>query len=323
MRRILLFASLVIALSAPTLFAHLCNNIYRTPDRVIVKPEKPVVALEKSEELRVFVQNNYPAYLHNVRLSARADGDDVTVTVTPESVPQLKAAERTAFTVKLEVKPGTPMKKLALKFGFSADEIAFRAIEEPTNEQLRALLPERPNFGDNVLAAESLIRRKDPEGARWLIAFMSNPRTPKDFRGRAIRALGKAGNAEHVPVIEKLLEEQDGFLRGNSLLALGCLKAEAKVFDKFAQDRDEFVQACAKAGAALAGNKDLLPELRKGLNSENVYIRIAYGWALAAHRQKEGADALDKDFATKNAMQQVMAGDALTHIAALAEESGQ
>ena len=323
MRKILLFASLVIALSAPTLFAHLCNNIYRTPDRVIVKPEKPVVALERSEELRVFVQNNYPAYLHNVRLSARADGDDVTVTVTPESVPQLKAAERTAFTVKLEVKPGTPMKKLALKFGFSADEINFRAIEEPTNEQLRALLPERPNFGDNVLAAESLIRRKDPEGARWLIAFMSNPRTPKDFRGRAIRALGKAGNAEHVPVIEKLLEEQDGFLRGNALLALGCLKADAKIFEKCAQDRDEFVQACAKAGSALAGNKDLLPELRKGLSSENVYIRIACGWALAAHRQKEGADALDKDFATKNAMQQVMAGDALTHIAALAEESGQ
>ena len=309
-------------LAAPA-FGHLCNNIFRTPDRVIVKPEKPVVALEKSEELRVFVQNNYPAFLHNVRLSARADGDDVTVTVTPESVPQLKAAERTAFTVKLEVKPGTPMKKLALKFGFSADEIAFRAIEEPTNEQLRALLPERPNFGDNVLAAESLIRRKDPEGARWLIAFMSNPRTPKDFRGRAIRALGKAGNAEHVSVIEKLLDEQDGFLRGNALLALGCLKADARIFDKSAQDRDEFVQACAKAGAALAGSKDLLPALRKGLNSENVYIRIACGWALAAHRQKEGADALDKDFATKNAMQQVMAGDALTHIAALAEESGQ
>ena len=303
-------------------FGHLCNNIYRTPDRVIVKPEKPVVSLERSEELRVFVQNNYPAYLHNVRLSARADGDDVTVTVTPESVPQMKAGERTAFRVKLEVKPGTPMKKLALKFGFSADEINFRAVEEPTNEQLRALLPERPNFGDNVLAAESLVRRKDPEGAKWLIGFMTNPRVPRDFRSRAIRALGKAGNEEHVAVIEKLLDEQDGFLRGNALLALGCLKAKAGIFDKFAQDRDEFVQVCAKAGAVLAGNKDALPEVRKGLSSENAFIRIACGWALAAHREKDGADALDKDFATKNAIQQVMAGDALTHIAGLAEESG-
>ena len=317
------FTFLVSFLLAAPAFGHLCNNIYRTPDRVIVKPEKPVVALEKSEELRVFVQNNYPAFLHNVRLSARADGDDVTVTVTPESVAQLKAGERTAFKVKLDVKPGAPMKKLALKFSFSANEINFRAVEEPSNEQLRALLPERVNFGDNILAAESLVRRSDPEGAKWLIEFMSNPRVPRDFRSRAIRALGKAGSAEHIPVLKGLLNDQDGFLRGNALLALGCLKAEAATFAPFAQDRDEFVRTCATAGPALAGNKDALPQLREGLGSANVFVRIACGWALAANREKEGIAALDKDFTTKNALQQVMAGDALTHVATLAEEGGQ
>ena len=98
MKKIVILAAISGLIYLSAAYAHLCNNVYRSPDRFIVKPEKPVVALEKSEELRVFVQNNYPAYLHNVRLSARADGDDVTVTVTPESVPQLKAAERTAFT---------------------------------------------------------------------------------------------------------------------------------------------------------------------------------------------------------------------------------
>jgi len=44
-------------------WAHLCNNIYRTPDRIIVKPEKQVTTIERSDQFRVFVQNNYPTYL--------------------------------------------------------------------------------------------------------------------------------------------------------------------------------------------------------------------------------------------------------------------
>jgi len=45
-------------------YAHLCNNIYRTPSRFIIKPEKPITSVDKSEKIRVFVQNNFPVTIN-------------------------------------------------------------------------------------------------------------------------------------------------------------------------------------------------------------------------------------------------------------------
>jgi hypothetical protein len=314
MRRTFLCAVAVLSVNAAAL-AHLCNNIYRTPDRVVVKPEKPVAAVDRSDEFRVFVQNNYPTYLHNVRLAAKVDGEGVTVGVTPEAVEVLKAGERTAFTVRITVQEGAEKGQRPLTFSVSANEIGFRPVEEVSTEVLREQLPAPSNYGNNILAAETLARRKDPVGTKWLIDFMANARVERDYRSRAIRALGTARRKETAPALKKMLEEQDGFLKGNALLALGCLKAEPETLRAFVQDRDEFVQACALAGLALAGDQDMLPRLQEGLKSENVYVRIACGWGLAAHRDKEGVAALDRAFQTEDAMQRVMAGDALVDVA--------
>ncbi len=85
----------------------------------------------------------------------------------------------------------------------------------------------------------------------------------------------------------------------------------------FLQDRDEFVKACAVSGLVLSGKKDrtAMDALKQGVQSENVYIRIACGWGLASVRNKAGVEALDKAFKTDDAMQRVMAGDALVDIA--------
>jgi hypothetical protein len=312
---------LTIALfGAASAFGHLCNNIYRVPDRVIVKPEKQVVMLERSDEFRVFVQNNYPAYLHNVGLTVRADGEAVKVEVTPQIAPELRAGQRAAFKVKLTLREGAAPQKLAIRFGFSAAEIGFRAVEEPSAEALRALLTTPFNYGDNILAAESLAKRHDPEGTKWLIAFMNNHAVRKDFRSRAMRALGRVGAKENADALKKMLTDEDGFLQGNALLALGCLGEEKATFEKFVSARDDFVRCCASAGSALAGNKDALPELAKGLTSEDAYVRIASGWALATHQNKQGLEVLERAFATKDAMQLVMAGDALVHLADAARQ---
>jgi len=132
-RRTLWWVALGVALYAAGAAAHLCNNIYRTPDRVIVKPEKQVTALDRDDEFRVFVQNNYPTLLHNIRLTATVEGGGVAVTVTPQSVQELKAAERTAFTVRLTVQPGAARGRRQLQFGVSTNEVGFRAVQEATN----------------------------------------------------------------------------------------------------------------------------------------------------------------------------------------------
>lgn len=296
--------------------AHLCNNIYRTPDRVIVKPERQTVVVADKEQVRVFVQNNYPTYLHNIRLSASVDGNGVSLSVEPESIKVLKAGERTSFIIHIKA-DGAPKKQYTLRLSISANEIGFRQVEEPSVEELRRALSDPPSAGNSVLAAESLARRKDPSGVKWLISTMTNERVARDYRSRAIRALGKAGAIESIKALRAMLQDRDGFLRGNALLALGLLKDEANTFYEMFKDEDEFVRACAVAGLALSGvkSKEVIDWLMAGLKASNVYVRIACGWALAAHGYKEGVQALDAAFDTNDPMQRVMAGDALVDIA--------
>ena len=58
MRRLILLAALALCWASLSAWGHLCNNIYRTPDRVIVKPEKQITTVDQNDRFRVFVQNN-------------------------------------------------------------------------------------------------------------------------------------------------------------------------------------------------------------------------------------------------------------------------
>lgn len=309
--RILVLSVLASVLAAS---AHLCNNIYRTPDRLVVKPEKQVATVDGEDRFRVFIQNNYPTYLNNIRLTAQAGGN-LRVTVTPESVRQLKAGERTAVTVRLVAPQGTPKGEYPLKFAIAADNIGFRAVEEPSRAELEQSANPGGNLSHVVLAAESLTRLGDRRGADVL--YNMARRGDRDYRVRAIRALGVAGDASHAQFLRGLLRDNDGSVRGNALLALGLLKDPPATFAVYGNDRDEFVRACAIAGWSLSrgANPNLDSALRAGLQSDNVYVRIACGWALAAQRDADAIAALERAFRTDNPMQRVTAGDAMVEVA--------
>lgn len=313
MQRTLRWPVAVVLLAGLSVSAHLCNNIYRTPDRLIVKPEKPVSTVDRSDQFRVFCQNNYHTFLHNVRLTANVEGGGVAVEIAPPAVAEMTAGQRVSFDVKLTVQPGAQGRR-RLVFGISANEVGFKPVAEPSVEELRAA-SENGNHSPAIMAAESLILRDDPSGfeklSRW--AKQDNP----DYRGRAIRAIGKAGRKEHVSFLRGLLPERNGWIQGNALLALGLLGDDAVTFAAYLRDRDEFVAAAAQAGLSLAGFKDPAGEerLRAGLSAENVYVRIACGWALGAKRDRDAVAALDAAFRTNNAQQRTTAGDAMVDIA--------
>ena len=298
---------------------HLCNNIYRTPDRLIVKPEKQAVVLDQADEFRVFVQNNYHTYVHNVRLSVTAEGaQGVQVQVEPESVRELKAGERVSFNVRLTAGAGAAKGQKALRFGIQASEVGFRPVQEPSvNELVEAA--GNGNHSPAVMAAESLVRRGDPRGMEKLKSFAS--RDNPDYRGRAIRAIGKAGDRTAIPFLKDLLAERNGWVRGNALLALGLLKEDVNTFVPYQQDRDEFVRAAAVGGQCLAGDhrQAVLDWLKSNLRAENVYVRIACGWALAAQRDRDGIAALDQAFTTNDPQQRTTAGDAMVDVASRAQ----
>jgi hypothetical protein len=304
--------------------AHLCNNIYRTPDRLIVKPEKQVAEVDQSDQFRIFVQNNYQSYIDHVRLTATIEGGDgVTAEITPNVVDRLNSGQRVAFTLRLTVKDGTPAGKCQLKLKVSADQIGFRPVSEPTEGDLLKE-SEDGNHSGAMLACEALARLKNPKGVEKLRGFCQ--REKSDWRGRAIRAMGRTQDPGQIEFLRQLLTERDGWVRGNTLLALGLLKDQPATFQAQVDDRDEFVQAAAWAGLALAGQTGgaLDGHLKAGLTSTNPYVRIACGWALAAMRHdKAGVDVLDAAFRTPDAQQRVTAGDALVDVAARQSADGK
>lgn len=305
---------------------HLCNNVYRTPDRLIVKPEKQVANLDQNDEFRVFVQNNYHVYVNNLSLRADLDGGGVDVKVTPERMRPIKAGERVSFMVKLTAQPGAVKGERALKFGLTADNIGYRPLKEYSADDMYKVTLDG-NQSPGIMAAESLIKLKDPRGLPTLqrMAKKLNP----DWRGRALRALGKAGDPQAIPFLQEQLTERDGWLKGNALLALGLLKDKADTLKPFVDDRDPFVKASALAALVLAGDKSdaLKAQLKEGLASDNAYVRIASAWALGTFKDEESikaaADSLDKDFKPGNPQQRVCAGDALVDLASRLSPDGK
>jgi len=258
-----------------------------------------------------------------VRLTATVEGGGVDVTIKPDSVREMTAGQRVSYDVKLSVQAGAARGPRALKFGINTNQTGFRPVAEATAAELFEAA-QNGNHSPAIMAAESLAKLKDQRGMAKLREWAQ--RDNPDYRGRAIRAIGKAGDREQIQFLRGLLAERNGWIRGNTLLALGLLKDDLATFRANTGDRDPFTAAAAYAGAMLAGekSKELATLLRGGLQHEDVYVQIACAWALAATlRDMDAVAVLDKAFKPANPQQRTTAGDALVDIANRAAPEGK
>lgn len=309
MKRLWPCAVLFLGFSAP-LFAHMCNNIYRTPDRLVVKPERDDLSIDRTDEFRVFVKNNHPEQVTNVRLSVKSDDPECRVTLDPASIRQLRPGEKAAVKVRVEVGPGAKAGRHKLDVGISADQVGFRPAGEASTEELRKVLKD-DNPSPVVLACESLARRGDSAGMDWLRQTAKT--RDRDMATRALRAIGKSGNLELSGAASARLTDQDGLIKGHAILALGLLGVERATIQQFAGDADEFVRTCALAALAIQGDQSVLPRLREVLKSTNQWARAAAAWGLGFHKDTAAIAVLDQ--LCDNGDLKIMAGEALVSIA--------
>lgn len=92
---------------------HLCDNVYRQPDKLIVKPELMNIIVKDSIAFKVFLQNNMDRGIEQIRLGGQSPAFDVSV--TPEQM-QLPQGARVFFNVELKTKPNTPSGSYPLDF---------------------------------------------------------------------------------------------------------------------------------------------------------------------------------------------------------------
>jgi hypothetical protein len=306
---------LLVGLAISTAQAHLCNNIYRTPDRIIVKPEKDTATLETNDSVRIFVRNNYPTRLRNVSLQGRVDAPGVQATVTPDRIAVMKPGQTELFTVQIAAGPGAARGHHSLKLAISADSIGWDNVgsqpvgEVSDDDLLRALKDNNPSC--QVLAAESLARRDHSAGLQALEGMIR--------RGdrRAIRAAGRSGNPKVLPFLLPKLADRNGFVVGTTCIALGLLKTELDSVRQCCSSADAFVATAAYAALVLAGQGDdaALGYLRQRLNDNDQWVRCAAAWGCAWANEAEALTALDAVFGLNDAELVVFAGDALLSLA--------
>jgi HEAT repeat protein len=264
------------------------------------------------------VKNNYPTVLDNVRLSAKVDSDAVKVTVSPDSIAKMLPGDKNAFTIALEVKDRSRARTAKLSIGISANQVGFQPAEAVTKESLlQAMKDDNPSC--KVLTAELLAGMKDQAGMKFLKELLAGQ--DRNYKARAIRAVGRAGDKGNVTVLTPLLADRDGWTKGNALLALGNLKAEKGSIQGFTSDRDSFVRTSAMAALSMHGVKSYDGDLTSALRDSNPYVRAAAGWGLAARGNKSAIKVLDETFQSGNDDVKIFTGDALIAITERVDKS--
>jgi hypothetical protein len=92
---------------------HLCDNVFRQPDKLIVKPELTNVIVKDTIAFKVYLQNNMDRGITQIRLGGQSPAFDVKV--SPE-VMELPQGARAFFDVQLRTRPNTASGSYPLNF---------------------------------------------------------------------------------------------------------------------------------------------------------------------------------------------------------------
>jgi len=85
-------------------YAHLCDNVFRQADKLIVKPESYNMVVKDKTEFKVFLQNNMDESIAEISLIAESPAFDFQIAPKRMSIPK---DQRVYFKVTMSPKPAT------------------------------------------------------------------------------------------------------------------------------------------------------------------------------------------------------------------------
>jgi hypothetical protein len=106
-------ALLLSAALVPVVEGHLCDNVFRQPDKLIVKPELTNVIVKDTIAFKVYLQNNMDRGITQIRLGGQSPAFDVKV--SPEVI-ELPQGALASFDVQLHTRPNAASGSYPLNF---------------------------------------------------------------------------------------------------------------------------------------------------------------------------------------------------------------
>ena len=97
-----IIAAIASALLAGQVQAHLCDNVFRQADKLIVKPEMYNIVVKDKATFKIFLQNNMDRGIADIRLIPDSPSFEFSVNPKQMSIPQ---NQRTFFEVTMTPKP--------------------------------------------------------------------------------------------------------------------------------------------------------------------------------------------------------------------------
>jgi len=102
---------------APLAYAHLCDDVWKQLDKIILKPEVTSLVVKDQATFKVLMQSNMDrAMATALRLVGESPAFDVTVTPENGYGPNIDPGVRYEYTVALKVKPGQRSGQYPLSF---------------------------------------------------------------------------------------------------------------------------------------------------------------------------------------------------------------
>lgn len=297
---------------------HLCDNIFKRADRLIIKPERDFIRIEKKGILRIFLKNGYPASLHNVRIVGKSDAFQVEV--IPPLIQELRPGEKIYFSLELAAKEGAKYGNHPLEIWVGARQFRLRKIEGVTlsfyeiiREELKKSL-EDPNWYVKTVACEELAKLGDPSG----LTVLKEALDQKDeyIRGFAARALGEFDSIEAITLVKKAMEDEKEFVRGSGVSALSIMRDTANVtlLKKVLKDASEFVRICAASALLILGDESMLPLVKEKIRSEDKLVSVVSCESLGIMGDTLAIHLLEEALEDSNWVVSALAGKALVRI---------
>ena len=102
------FAGTVVLLFLPgPSAAHLCDNVYRQADKVIIKPEFTNLIVKDAVSFKMFIQNNMDRGVAEAGLEGDSEAFEVVIQPYKMEIPKAKSEkDRVSYDVNLKLKPG-------------------------------------------------------------------------------------------------------------------------------------------------------------------------------------------------------------------------
>ncbi len=100
-------------LGASPAHSHLCDNVFRQADKLIVKPETYNLVVKDSTTFKIFLQNNMDRGIAEISLLADSPAFDFTI--TPQRM-QIPKDQRAYFTVAMKPKAATRTGNYSINF---------------------------------------------------------------------------------------------------------------------------------------------------------------------------------------------------------------